>query len=69
MSKAKEILDIIREAIEKHPEFGYTTPTLYDPEKLDFKVSVGLIEKTEEGDRLRFNISVDDNMYHTNKDK
>lgn len=60
MTKAKEILDIIREAIEKHPEFGYTTPTLYDPDKLDYKVSVGILEKTEEGERLRFSICVDD---------
>jgi hypothetical protein len=63
MSKAIEILKVIREALEKHPEFGELTTTLYDPYKLDNKPSIGILEKTDKGDVLRFNICVDDNKF------
>lgn len=63
MSKATEILAIIRKTIEEHPELGETTPTMYDPDKLDNNVSIGLMEETDKGTRLRFIITVDDGAF------
>lgn len=63
MSKAIEIIKVIREVLEKHPEFGQLTPTLYDPDKLDNKPSIGIMEETDKGLALRFNVCVDDNKF------
>ena len=63
MTKAQEILNIIREAIESHPELGTTTATLYDPDKLQNKVSIGIMEEVEGGVRKRFQVTVDDHAY------
>ena len=69
MSKAKEILDVIRKVLEEHPEFGKTTQTLYDPNKLQYKPSIGLMVESEGGLRLKFNVSVDDLSFGTEENK
>jgi hypothetical protein len=60
MNKAVEILKVIRESLEKHPELGELTPTLYDPDKLFNKPYIGIMERTDENLKLRFNVSVED---------
>ena len=69
MSKATEILEVIKEALEKHPEFGQLTPTLYDPDKLDNKPSIGIMEETDKGTALRFYVCVDDRAYGSKFEK
>lgn len=63
MSKATEILEVIKEGLNKHPEFGEMTPMLYDTDKLDNKPSIGILEEDDKGCRLRFTITVDDKAF------
>ena len=60
MSEIKDIVKIIRESMEKHPEIGELTPNIIDPDNIDGTLGVGIIVKTEEGYRKRFKIMVED---------
>jgi hypothetical protein len=59
MTPAEELLKIIKEAVEKHPEIGQLTPTLYDPTKLQNKPGVGILVETPEGWRKGYTITVE----------
>lgn len=60
MNRVTEILDVIREALEKHPEFGQLTPTLMDPEKMETKLSIGIVETVDGKTGLSLTVSVED---------
>jgi hypothetical protein len=59
-SKALEILEVIKEALEKHPEFGELTPIMYDPHKLHKKPCIGLMETVGNKTGLSLMVSVED---------
>jgi hypothetical protein len=60
MSKATEILGVIKETLENHPEFGELTQIMYDTEKLDKKPTIGIIETVDGKTGLSLVVSVED---------
>jgi hypothetical protein len=58
--RAREIVEVIQEALEKHPEFGEMTPIMYDTYKLQNKPIIGLIETVDGKTGLSIQISVED---------
>lgn len=62
MSKAEEIAQFIQDALGD--KFGQVTCKLYDPNKLQQKVTVGILEDVGEGKSLkRFTITIDDHLF------
>ena len=61
---SEEILKQIKWFLESEPEFSESeliiTPTMYDPTKLQYKVSFIVMEKVEGGRIPRFEITVND---------
>jgi hypothetical protein len=62
MSKAEEIAQLIQDALGD--KFGTVTPKLYDPNKMQQKVTVGILENIGDGKSLkRFSITIDDHFF------
>ena len=57
-NKTVKIAQVIKEALDKHPELGILTPMMYDPETLD--PVFGILVETDKGTRLGFNVSIKD---------
>jgi hypothetical protein len=60
--EATEILKLIRDTLDQHPDIGATTQILYCPDKMQYKVSFGILEKIGEGSYKRFTVTVDDTL-------
>ncbi len=56
MNKSEEIVKVIKEALDKHPELGETTPTMLDP--FNYQPTIGLMVNTDEGARLAYTINI-----------
>lgn len=55
--EAQEIMKAIRPILD---EIGTTTATMYDADKLDKKISIGMLEDTVKGTMKRFTITIED---------
>lgn len=56
--EAEELLNYLKECLE---EFELT-PTMYDRDKMQYKVTVGILEPHKDGVIRRFTIMVDDHL-------
>ena len=59
--EAKELLLIIRNHVDKLTDSS-TTPIMYDPDKMQYKVSFGTLENYKDGVIKRFVITVEDHL-------
>jgi hypothetical protein len=57
---AKEFLQTIREFLNKNSEIELTSPTMYDPNKLEQKVSFIVFGKNELGIYKKFTITIEE---------
>jgi hypothetical protein len=58
--EAIDLLKMIRETLDSNSEIELTSPTMYDPIKMQYKVSLAVMEKNEQGVYKSFMITVDD---------
>ena len=58
--EAEELIKIIKEKLDKELIDFEITPLMYDPIKMQYKVSLGIMEKCLPGLVKRFTITVDD---------
>lgn len=58
--EATDLLKIIRENLDSNSEIEMTSQTMYDPNKMQYKVSFAVMEKNEKGVYKSFVITVDD---------
>ena len=56
--EAEELLEYLKDCME---EFELT-PTMYDRDKMQYKVTVGILEPYKDGVIKRFTITVDDHL-------
>lgn len=65
MSKVEEIAQVIKEALGER--FGETTQNLYDVNKFENKITIGILEQCGDGkSSKRFSITVDDHLFDDN---
>lgn len=61
MSEIKNIVKILRESIEKHPEIGELTDNIIIPDSEDDTLGFAIITKTDNVHWKRYRIMVEDN--------
>jgi hypothetical protein len=58
--EARDLIKEIKELVESKGEM--TSPIMYDPIKLEYKVSIAIMEGNIDGVFKRFTITVDDHL-------
>ena len=59
--EALDLLRVLIKEVENHySEIGITSPIMYDPDKLQYKVSFSIMERVDGGVRHSFMVTVDD---------
>lgn len=60
--EAKDLLILIKNNLESNPEIELISPIMYDPIKMEQKISLAIIEKNDKGSYKRFTITIDDHL-------
>ena len=58
--KPTDLLSIIRQNLDDNSEIELTSPTMYDPDELDSKVSFAILQSVENGTIMKFKVTVED---------
>ena len=61
--EAIDLIKLIIEFLDSHTEIGKITQTMYDPDKLEKKVSFAVLEKDDAGKTFkRFSVTIEDTL-------